>query len=278
MEIVLSIVIANYNFGRFLGDAIRSVVDQCESGVELIVVDGGSTDESVEVIKRYSGHIAWWCSEPDHGQSDAFNKGFAHARGRYLTWLNADDVMPNGSLSAILCAMNAHPDCEWFTGNFYRFTVDGTITGIGWGPHIYPSILQRKNSPIVVFGPTSFFSRNIYEKYGKIDESFHYRMDTELWIRFIVNGVKQRRVRAFCWGFRLHEDSKTAEFGAHRLSSPVVAKMREEGDRAATKNGYKMSPLMLGLARVLRVLDGSYLKGICYRYKLCRCQLNRGCV
>jgi len=79
---LLSIVIANYNYGRFLESAILSVVSQeLADKVELIVCDGGSTDDSVEIIKKYSGQISWWVSEKDNGQSDAFNKGFAHARG-----------------------------------------------------------------------------------------------------------------------------------------------------------------------------------------------------
>ena len=133
---ILSIVIVNYNYGRFLEAAIESVLSQgMDEKVELIIVDGGSTDNSVEIIKKYAGEtisrvernveickcaneatansqlvggglshfhtstllhsrISWWCSEKDKGQSDAFNKGFAHARGKYLTWVNADDIMP----------------------------------------------------------------------------------------------------------------------------------------------------------------------------------------
>ena len=99
---LLSIVIANYNYGRYLEDAILSVVSQgVGDKVELIVCDGGSTDNSIEVIRKYADKISWWCSEKDGGQSAAFNKGFMHARGKYLSWLNADDVIPKGSLRKI---------------------------------------------------------------------------------------------------------------------------------------------------------------------------------
>lgn len=133
-KVLFSIVIANYNYGRFLVDAIGSVVRQCEatrvcedgvnrlvlpsgSLVELIVCDAGSTDNSVEVIRRHESSIAWWCSEPDRGQSEAFNKGFHHAKGRLLVWLNADDVFTPGALAAIEREANAHPECEWFVGS-----------------------------------------------------------------------------------------------------------------------------------------------------------------
>ena len=96
---ILSIVIANYNYGRFLEDAIRSVcLQNMGDKIELIICDAASTDNSLEIIRKYASKIAWWCSEKDGGQSAAFNKGFSHARGKYLTWLNADDVLVSGCL------------------------------------------------------------------------------------------------------------------------------------------------------------------------------------
>ena len=97
----VSVVIANYNYGRFLDEAIQSVLNQACNDVELIICDAASTDNSVEVIKKYADRIAWWCSEKDKGQSDAFNKGFSHAKGRFLTWLNADDVMLPGTIEKL---------------------------------------------------------------------------------------------------------------------------------------------------------------------------------
>ena len=143
MQPLLSIVIANYNYGRFLDEAIRSVIAQdMGDKVELIIVDGGSADNSVEIIKKYanglppnisytdwinsSNHnsqtpplITWWCSEKDGGQSAAFNKGFSHARGRFLTWLNADDVMLPGVIDALKTASERDPWQEWFVGGVY---------------------------------------------------------------------------------------------------------------------------------------------------------------
>ena len=118
MNPIISIVIANYNFGRFLADAIESVLAQdMGDDVELIICDGGSTDNSIEVIKKYEDKIAWWVSENDGGQSAAFNKGFAHAHGRFLTWLNADDILTRGALRAIANEIHKNPSCEWFVGS-----------------------------------------------------------------------------------------------------------------------------------------------------------------
>lgn len=265
MEKILSIVIANYNYGRFLETAIRSVLDQNNDQIELIVVDGGSSDESVDIINRYSSRLAWWVSEKDKGQSDAFNKGFAHANGRYLTWLNADDVLVPGCLDKIIDTMRAHPECEWFTGNFFRFTEDGRVTVVGWGPNYYPHFLQRRNSPIVVYGPTSFFSKKIYDEVGGINNDRHYIMDTDMWMRFIVRGIKQCRIRCFCWGFRMHEASKTAEFGDHSVSPETFAKISSERAQSREETGYQTSRWMRKVIKLWQVVDGSLFTALWLR-------------
>lgn len=258
---LLSIVIANFNYGRFLETAILSVITQdVADKVELIVCDGGSTDNSVEIIKKYSSRISWWVSEKDKGQSDAFNKGFLHAKGKYLTWLNADDVLVKGSLKKIIRKMERHPECEWFTGNFYRFTQDGKVIEIGWGPRWLPFFLQTKAQPPAVYGPTTFFSKSLFERVGRMKEYQYFQMDTDLWRRFIVSGVKQRRIPCFCWGFRMHESSKTAEFGEHKLSEEQLKKFDAERARSIEETGYRMSKANRLVIQMWRVLDGSFLK------------------
>ena len=210
-EPVLSIVIANYNYGRFIETAIRSVVeqdgfDQCE----LIIVDGASTDNSIEVLKKYSNKIYWWCSEKDKGQSDAFNKGFAHARGQFFTWLNADDVFLPGAIRAVLDAISSHPKDEWFAGATAYFSDDGMIrtATVPLGNAI-PRLLCVP-SWMRVSGPSSFFSRNLLAKVGEIDLSLRYVMDIDLWMRFSNLGTKLHVIDKYLWGFRVHAESKTS--------------------------------------------------------------------
>lgn len=269
MNCILSVVIANFNYGRFLASAIESVLSQGLSEVELIVVDGGSTDNSVEIIRRYENRLAWWCSEKDKGQSDAFNKGFAHAKGKYLTWLNADDVLVPGALAKVIKAFKRHPETEWFTANTIRFLNDGRVYQVWWGPHWYPKILQRKNSPIVTFGPSTFFAKTLYDRLGSIDEAFHFVMDTDLWMRYIRAGVKQRRINCFVWGFRMHELSKTAEFGGHNLASRASERMNEESARVDAKNHYRCGKLIRMICLLMRVLDGSLVRKWWYRRSVC---------
>ena len=279
----LSIVIANYNYGRFLEEAIQSIVSQIGEGkdqvkpgeVELIIIDGGSTDNSVDVIKKYAGGevvvgsrsrtvespISYWVSEPDKGQSDAFNKGFTMARGRYLTWVNADDIMPRGCIKRIVSEFKLHPTCEWFTGNFLRFVEEtGLVSEIGWGPHLYPKWMQKANSPIVVFGPSSFFAKNLFDRLGGVDVNCHFAMDTDLWIRFMAAGVKQRRINCFCWAFRMHEGSKTAEFFGHALEASDKERFRDEVRRIYEKSCYSTSKRWYRLLLLWRMIDGSLLK------------------
>lgn len=257
---VLSVIIANYNYGRFLEAAIRSVVnqdgfDECE----LIVVDGGSADESVEIIKKYSNKISWWCSEKDKGQSDAFNKGFAKAKGKYLTWVNADDIMPMGCLKKIVKELKSHPNCEWFTGNFFRFLEDGRVCEIGWGPHYYPAFLQTPRTNVAVFGPSTFFAKELFDRVGGMRVEQNFMMDTDLWIRFIMSGVKQRRINCFCWAFRMHLDSKTAEYGDHKLAPDQRARFEQERKASLERNNYHASHLLRRIFLLWRILDGSFL-------------------
>lgn len=267
MNMLLSIVIVNYNYGKFLETAIDSIVIQDMSDkVELIICDGGSTDNSIEIIKKYSDKLAWWCSEKDGGQSAAFNKGFRRASGRYLTWLNADDYMPMGSLRRICKVLEAHPTCDWFTGNFYRFDdVTHRITEVCWGPNFYPAWMQTKKSPLVVYGPSTIFSRSIYEKVGGMDENYHYAMDTDLWTRFLVFGVKQKRIRAFCWGFRIHRESKT-EGDGQQLS--LARNLSVEHAKTRQKTGFSPSGFMKLVLHLWRIVDGSYLYSYHLRYKM----------
>lgn len=223
----LSIVIANYNYGKFLADAIESVLSQSVGDrVELLVCDGGSTDSSLDVIKKYEKDIAWWVSEKDKGQSDAFNKGFAHAKGRYLTWLNADDWFAPNALKMVLKFIDRYPECEWFAGGDCRVDVKGRILSFNRTRKFQK--IRADSGDIQICAPSSFFSRALYDRSGGyVDIDFHYAMDIELWDRFYnVSGAKYRQIPGYLWIFRVHEESKTGREGAG------VVRIRDESDAA----------------------------------------------
>ena len=227
---LLSVVIANYNYGRFLGDAIESLLSQSFQGFELIVVDGGSTDNSVEVIRKYQDRIAWWCTEPDAGQSAAFNKGFSHATGRFLTWLNADDVFFPGALAAVVKEINRHPKGEWFVGSTSWVDADLRIKRV-FVAHRF-SILRGYFASASACGPSSFFTRRLLDAAGGIDETMHYAMDNDLWHRFFRKcHVRYWRTTANVWAYRIHEDSKLsgADVSTKQKALDNRARAHQEG-------------------------------------------------
>lgn len=204
---LLSIVIANYNYGRFLEDAIRSIVGQeLAEKIELIVCDAASTDNSVDIIKKYEERITWWCSEPDGGQSAAFNKGFSHARGRFLTWLNADDVMMPGTLKSLEIAVSENPTCEWYVGGVMWLDVNMHILSMYRGRPF--SEARNRCGSVSVWGPSSFFTKRLLDAVGGVDERFCYTMDTDLWRKFAKMGARYLPFADYAWGLRLHEGAK----------------------------------------------------------------------
>jgi glycosyltransferase involved in cell wall biosynthesis len=257
MNPLLSIVIANYNYGRFLEEAIQSVLTQSCQDFELIVVDGGSTDNSVEIIKKYEGRIAWWVSEEDKGQSDAFNKGFAHARGRFGCWLNADDIMMPGALMVVKGYIERHPRCEWLAGS--SVFVDGEMK-VKWCSrcvHVWKNGFSR--FPMYsVNGPSSFFLISNLEKVGGFDVSLRYTMDTDLWRRFVKNGICLHNVPNYIWCFRVHEESKTSHKfitgkGSNSFASEGVAmNLRYGVTPFCNKIGSSLN-------RFARLVSGAYL-------------------
>lgn len=223
MEPLLSIVIANYNYGRFLEEAIQSVLSQSCQDFELIVCDGGSTDNSVEIIKKYADRVAWWCSEKDKGQSDAFNKGFSHSRGRFLTWLNADDVLMPGTIEKLKTATETHPNCEWFVGGVVWLDKAMNVIRCGRGRRF--SELRYREGLVNTWGPSSFFTKRLLDEAGGVDVRYHYSMDTELWLRFAYKlGARYLPFADYAWGLRLHEDAKMS---GHNFSNNVNDKESE---------------------------------------------------
>lgn len=263
----LSIVIANYNYGDLIESSIESILNQDCQDYELIIVDGNSTDNSVSVIKQYEKHIAWWISEPDTGQSNAFNKGFEHAQGEFITWLNADDILLPGTIKAVKEALLSHPEADYATGNFVRFLSDSKeIIEATWGPSYLPAWLQGTGRFNPIYGPTTFWRKSIYDKIGPIDESLRFTMDVEYWARLTMSGYLQVRVNHYCWGFRMHNRSKTAEFGGHERELKVRSIMKNELKYIKEKTGYNPTKFWIWIGYIMRFIDGSAYRMLYNRF------------
>lgn len=251
---LFSIVIANFNYGRFLEEAIQSILTQSCQDFEVLVVDGGSTDNSVEIIRRYENRLAWWCSEKDKGQSDAFNKGFAQATGEYCFWVNADDILLPGTLAAAKRHLEGRPNCEWLAGNTIFFDQAGKIRWCARGPRWIRWLLQ--SGPIYVYGPSSIFKRSLLVKVAGFDEALHFTMDTDLWLRFAKVGARFDRLNHYCWGFRIHEASKTSHMFARHENS----KCAEEHQRVMTAHARQAKRGVLKAQTLWKLVSGCYVR------------------
>lgn len=225
---LLTIVIPSYNQGEFIEQTLQSVLAQKSEDVEVLVIDAGSTDNSVEVIKAYEAQLDYWLSEPDRGQSHAFNKGFQRASGHYLTWVNSDDLLLEGAIDAFRDFVKGKQMPEWVAANSMWVDVEGRIisctVNAGWSEY------ARQSGALTVSGPASFFSKSLLERVGWLREDYHYSMDTELWYRFAANGVRYETMEHFVWALRLHPGAKVSG-GDFDKEHPSVQKRANETRR-----------------------------------------------
>lgn len=189
--------------------------------------------------------------EPDSGQSNALNKGFAKAHGKWFFWLNADDVLLPGALKLVKSAVKSHPNIEWIAGGTRYLDALGNEVGRKYDKRWHPWLYQHL--PVWTFGPSSFFHRDLWEKHGGLDTSMHYMMDLDLWTRWARLGKRFHVLPDFVWGFRVHEGSKTTggRFDYERS---------EERRRLYERYGIEHKKFWINLQRLSRIIDGSYFK------------------
>lgn len=266
---LLTVVTPTYNSEKYIGDCLESLRASKSDEVEYILIDGGSTDSTMDLVERYKDLFSVIISESDNGQSDAFNKGFKLAQGDYLTWLNSDDVFCPGALARMLDEI-AKSKQQWYAANVVYIDGESKITRCCRSGSF--EVFALGFGVLNVFGPSTIFHRDLYFQLGEFREDFYFCMDTEYWWRIASRGIRYKRLPIYLWALRLHEDAKTAaSVTGGEDARPLGMRKENELYREMYFPTVSTRKRRLGvfLARSYRVLNFSYLKSIfsTYRYK-----------
>ena len=204
----ITIVTPSFNQGEFLEDTILSVLEQNYPNLEYMIIDGGSNDNSIEIIKKYAKHLSYWVSEKDNGQTHAINKGFKRATGELINWLNSDDLLDIAALNTLSESYSS--DIDIYFGDYSAISANSDV------------LYSRKSAPYnkrsLCWGrqlssqPAVFFKRNLLESAGYMDESFFFCMDIEFWTRCARNGAKFKQIQSPIGITRVHGDAKTTKY------------------------------------------------------------------
>lgn len=208
---LVSIVTPSFNQGTFIGQTIASVLGQDYPRIEYLVVDGGSTDGTLEVLRRFGDRLGW-VSEPDRGQSDAINKGWRKTRGEVIAWLNADDLYRPGAVRKVVEFFRAHPDIDLVYGDCEFINEQGGVVGRHNTRPANGADLLR--SPIsIIAQPATFLRRRVLQTVGHLDETLHYMMDFEYWVRVAARHSIVYLPECLA-AFRIHRGSKSVSQAA----------------------------------------------------------------
>jgi glycosyltransferase involved in cell wall biosynthesis len=224
----VSIITPSYNQAQFIEETIQSVLAQDYPGIEYIIVDGGSTDGSLEIIQKYASRLAWWISEKDHGHADALNKGFAHARGDILAWLNSDDTYYPGAVSEAVAYLQEHPEVGMVYGDADLTDHSGRV--IGRFASRQTDYLRLLRGSVHIPQATTFFRAALWRQIGPLDLSLFFAFDYNFWVQ--LSKVSRLQYLPRLWAtFRLHDEGKSVRFDDRCYPDMLRVYQRERGRR-----------------------------------------------
>jgi len=219
----IALVTPVFNSGRYIEQAIRSVLAQGYPNLEYYIVDGGSTDGTIDVIRKYEGAISGWSSEPDQGMYDAINKGFARTRGEIMGWISATDQLHLGGLLVVGGVFRDVAEAKWITGRPTWFSEEGMNVGVGTAAH-WSRVRFLMGANRYIQQESTFWRRSLWEKAGGLLSAEYGPIgDFELWVRFFRH-ARLYPVDAIIGGYRKHSDSLSLQDpeACHRVRDEII--------------------------------------------------------
>ena len=228
MRPLVSIVTPSFNQAAYLEETIQSVLSQDYAPLEYIIIDGGSSDGSLEIIQRYAEHLAWWVSEADRGQTDAINKGFARAQGEIFAWLNSDDTYLPGAISRAVAYLQENPEAGMVYGDANLVDENGKV--IGKFPAAQTDYGRLRQGYVHIPQQAAFFRAALWRQVGPLDPTFYFAMDYDLWVR--LARISALHYRPETWAnFRLHGGGKSVAADDRCWPEMLRVHQREGGGR-----------------------------------------------
>lgn len=205
----ISIITPSFNQATFLERTIKSVIDQGYPNLEYIIIDGESSDGSVDIIRRYESQLTYWVSEKDMGQAHAINKGLQRATGDWLAWQNSDDIFYPGCFQQLVKATERFPKADLIIGNINLVDIDDKI--IRDMKYVRPTYRSLLAEGMVLTNQAAFWRRELHERIGYIDESLDCGFDYEWFLRVLEDGGESAHVNSTWGALRIHDDTKTSQ-------------------------------------------------------------------
>ncbi len=231
-----TVVTPTYNQGQFIEKTIDSVLSQGYPNLEFIIIDGGSKDNTVEIIKKYERHLAYWVSEPDRGQCHAINKGMAIATGEYVAWLNSDDWYLPGALKIMQEVFTEDPDAGMVIGAGRMVNQAGKVLRSIQAPNeVNLESLYSWLSGRDFLQPSCAFTQITWNSVGGLDEKIHIALDVDLWLRIAKSGVKFATTDAVLSEALIHAQAKTTAYEDLMLLDCSLVIIKHGGEHIARK-------------------------------------------
>lgn len=248
----ISIITPSYNQGQYLESTIKSVLGQNYPHLEYIIIDGGSTDDSVSIIKKYEKYISYWVSEPDEGQSHALNKGFALSTGEIVGWLNSDDLYCKDALIHIGELFRDNPDWQVINGGLFVVDSMGRIIDASW-----PLCNDPRYTYLIgldIHQQSLFWRKSVFEDVGYLNQKYDFSMDYDFILR-MIHRYRTNRTHKFIGVYRVHESAKSSLILDKCLTENRLIRslLLEEFKGGFPHHSIRLSKLYLRLSRLVKV-------------------------